>query len=487
MIISVKQGLLQGIKKNDVYSFLGIPYAKPPARWAPPEPIESWQGIFDATKFGSAAIQSIRTAPLKVEESEDCLNLNIWSTTTETTERQPVLVWIHGGGFINWSSSMDEWNGEQLAKNKVVVVSINYRLGPLGFAYHPEAGSNFAVLDWVAALTWVSNNIKQFGGDPDNVTIFGQSAGAVAVRTLLCTPSAYGLFHKAMMLSSGYEDYTHVPSPSFERLEEYSSNFFKTLGTQDLSTLRKLPIQNIQKQLLPFAGVRPSRGQLHTPANLIWCPVQDDKIVGSLDACPKKIPVVFGYTNNEARFFIKPWGLHGQPKLQDVSTLYNATTLSEMAKLLGGTYADKVMQYFGDTPYYDALDDLMTTAIWKEPALKLFHRFASLGMDAYLYCFSRVSPGNQASGELAYHCCDIPYLFGLVAKNDMYDDTDVEVSKAFQYALTTFATSNIPRFADGKPWPRVDRSQPRITVISNVLKDGELAKDSLIQILNPNI
>jgi para-nitrobenzyl esterase len=451
---------------------------------APPEPIESWQGTLDATNFGSAAIQSIRPVPLKVEESEDCLNLNIWSTTTEATERQPVLVWIHGGGFINWSSYMDEWNGEQLAKNKVVVVSINYRLGPLGFAYHPEAGSNFAVLDWVAALTWISKNIKQFGGDPDNVTIFGQSAGAVAVRTLLCTSSPYGLFHKAMMLSSGYEDYTHVRSPSFERLEENSSNFFKT---QDFSALRKLPIQDIQKQLLVFAGVRPSRGQLHTPANLVWCPVQDDKIVGSLDACSKISLFYLDTPIMKPDFSLSLGAFMDSQNCKMFQPLYNATTLSEMAKLLGGTYADKVMQHFGDTPYYDALDALMTTAIWKEPALKSFHRFASLGMDSYLYCFSRVSPGNQASVELAYHCCDIPYLFGLVEKNDMYDDRDVELSKAFQYALTTFATSNIPRFADGKPWPKVDRSQPRITVLSNVLKDEELAKDSLIQILNPNI
>ncbi|KAG2173502.1 hypothetical protein INT44_007093 [Umbelopsis vinacea] len=485
VIRTIEQGLVKGKENDGVHSFLGIPYAKLTARWEPPEAPEAWEGVHDGSKFGNAAIQTVKNVEMEVEECEDCLNLNVWSVDVDAN--QPVMVWIHGGGFINWSSSMDEWNGAELSKNKVVVVSINYRLGPLGFAYHPEAGCNFAVLDWVFALTWVSRNIKQFGGNPDNVTIFGQSAGATAVRTLLCTPSANGLFHKAILLSAGFDDFTHVESPSLDRVKHYSDKFFDHLGTHDLAALRQLPIDDMKNEFKLFSGIRPQIDQLYTPANLIWCPVQDNKIVYSIESCPKHIPVIFGYTDNEARFFIRPHGVYGQPKIEDVSMLYNTKTLSATATLLGGQNASQIVRQLADLTPYEALDQLFTAAIWKEPALKSFYTFASLGIPSYMYCFARVSPASQASGELAYHCCDLPYLFGHVETGEKYDDTDTQLSKAIQYAVVAFTYTGIPRFTNDEPWPKVDCTHPRITMLTDVAEDEKLTISPLIQCINPAI
>ncbi|KAG2171250.1 hypothetical protein INT43_004104 [Umbelopsis isabellina] len=487
VVKKIEQGLVKGKEVDGVYSFFGIPYAKLPARWAPPAAPEPWEGVHDGLRFGNAAIQTVHNVKLKAEESEDCLNLNVWSGDVDVDANLPVMVWIHGGGFINWSSSMDEWNGAELSKNKVVVVSMNYRLGPLGFIYHPEAGCNFAVLDWVASLTWVSRNIKQFGGNPDNVTIFGQSAGATAVRALLCTPSAHGLFHKALLISAGFDNYTHVESPSLDRVKHYSDKFFDHLGTHDLAALQQLPINDMKNDFKLFAGIRPQMDQLYTPANLIWCPVQDNKIVHSIETCPKHIPVIFGYTDNEARFFIRPQGIYGQPKIEDVSKVYNAKTLSATASLLGGQNADQIVRQVANLPPYEALDQLLTNAIWKEPALKSFHTFASLSIPSYMYCFARISPANQTSGELASHCCDLPYLFGHVTTGEKYDDTDVHVSEALRYAVTAFTYTGVPRFTNDEPWSKVDPTHPRITILADTIRDEKLIIDPLTKCINPAI
>jgi para-nitrobenzyl esterase len=201
-----------------------------------------------AKEFGNAALQTVGPGfGLRAEQSEDCLYLNVWSGTLDAAARQPVMVWIHGGGFLNGAASMRDWSGESLAAKGVTVVSLNYRLGAFGFLYHPEGGANFGVLDWVAALEWVAVNIAAFGGDPDNVTIFGQSAGAAAARTLLSVPVARGLFRRAILQSAGFEDYAVVESPSFERVVWHSRAVFDRLGGHDLETLRSAPAEEVRR------------------------------------------------------------------------------------------------------------------------------------------------------------------------------------------------------------------------------------------------
>jgi para-nitrobenzyl esterase len=203
-LATVQQGRLAGANLGGVHTFLGVPYAKPPVgpmRWRAPEPAERWDGVRPVNLFGPIAIQTAGAcfALRETRQSEDCLSLNVWCTSLDCEARRPVMLWIHGGGYLGGAGSEDAYDGASLARLGVTVVTFNYRLGAFGFLAHPDAGANFAVLDVLMVLEWIAQNIGAFGGDPENVTIFGQSAGAGAVRTLLSTRRARGLFHRAIM------------------------------------------------------------------------------------------------------------------------------------------------------------------------------------------------------------------------------------------------------------------------------------------------
>ncbi len=469
-------------------------------------PLISWEGVRDASKFGNAAIQTRYTGfDPGAKQSEDCLYLNVWSPTLELDASLPVMLWIHGGGFLNGAASMKEWLGEDLARRGVTVVSCNYRLGAFGFLAHPHAGANFAVLDWVASLNWVAKNIRTFGGDPDNVTIFGQSAGGAAVRALLSTPSARGLFHRAIIQSAGYEPYAIVPSPSYQRITAYSEQLCDHLGSHDIEVLRQVPAEKVREASLLLSGSFPPPGQVHTPANLVWYPTIDDVVVDdNFSGWPADVPVLFGCTQNEARFFLKPTGLYGQPE-SDPAQIYTHSTLEHMAKALGGEHAGDILAYFASTSLtpYEALIELITTAIWLEPALATFQRFAALGRTSYMYRFTRVSPGARRTGLLAYHSAEIPYLFGtlMAAENDNeidtrmanavgrltagdYNEIDTEVANAVQHAWTQFARTGIPENPDSRPWPSINGSEPRFTVIEDLAQGRLLDISPVTRMIN---
>lgn len=220
-IVQISSGQIEGTTESDfetVAVYRGIPYAKPPIeelRWAPPQPVESWEGVQLATDFSSECMQTAveeglyTTAPAST--SEDCLYLNVWTDSASDDENRPVMVWIHGGAFILGSGSSPGYNGADLASKGAVVVTINYRLGVFGFFAHPALSAesehgvsgNQGIYDQIAALQWVQDNIANFGGDPNNVTIFGESAGSMSVCYLVATPLAKGLFHKAIAQSGG--------------------------------------------------------------------------------------------------------------------------------------------------------------------------------------------------------------------------------------------------------------------------------------------
>ena len=224
--VQTTRGMLQGIPGKDasVTVFRGVPYAAPPIgnlRWRAPQAAHSWAGIRHADRFGNICVQN----PLKPGSfyqvefyespepmSEDCLYLNLWTAASSASEKRPVMVWLHGGGFVEGSGSLPSFNGERLASKGVVLVTINYRLGVFGFLAHPEltaedphhASGNYGMLDQLEALKWVKANIQNFGGDPENVTIFGQSAGASSVLNLCASPLAKGYFRRAIVQSGGF-------------------------------------------------------------------------------------------------------------------------------------------------------------------------------------------------------------------------------------------------------------------------------------------
>jgi len=487
--VHVEQGQLAGEERNGVYSFLGIPYAAPPVgdrRWRPPAAPQAWEGVRDATEFGNAAIQTVNTGMvLGAPESEDCLYLNVWTTNPAPYARQPVMVWLHGGGFLNGSASLPIWPGDQLCRNGVTVVSLNYRLGAFGFLTHPDAGANFGLQDWVAALEWVRKNIRAFGGDPDNVTVFGQSAGAAASRALLSTPSARGLFHKAVIQSAGFEDYAVVGSPSNQRSADASAQLCQRLGSDDIDVLRQAPAEEVRAASFALSGTNPPPGQVHTPANLVWYPVVDGAVmVDDFAGWPDEVPVMLGCTEDEARFFVQPTMLYAHPEVKPEDA-YTPETLAGMAAALGGDRADDILAYFaasGAKPY-EAIAELITAVVWHEPALASLRRFADLGRTSYAYRFARVSPGARQSGLLAKHSAEIPYLFGSMVPAQAYEERDYEVSRQVQHAWTEFARTGTPRSVDGSPWPVYRNQDPKIAWIEDTTETRQLIPSRLMELI----
>lgn len=460
--VRTQGGVLAGTEHDGVHSFLGIPYAAPPVgdrRWRPPAPPTPWDGVREATAFGAAAVQTADTGlDIGAPQSEDCLYLNVWTTAPHAGAKQPVMVWIHGGGFLNGSASMTIWPGDRLCRGGVTVVSLNYRLGAFGYLAHPDAGTNFGVQDWVAALSWVRTNIGAFGGDPDNVTVFGQSAGGAAVRALLSTPSARGLFHRAIIQSAGFEDYAVVGSPSYRRSAAASAALFERLGSTDIEVLRQAPAEAVREASLALAGIDPPPGQVHTPANLVWYPVVDDVVVdGDFTGWPEDVPVMLGCTQDEARMFVQPTMLYAHPEVRPEDA-YTRETLAHMARALGGERRDDILGHFARSGHtaYEAIAELITDAVWHEPATATLERFAATGRTCYSYRFARLSPGARRTGLLAKHSAEVPYLFGSMVPAHAYDEVDAAVAREVQHAWTEFARSGTPRAADGSPWPRYD-------------------------------
>jgi len=475
--VRVAQGVLRGNQRAGVFRFRGMPYAAPPVgelRWAPPAAPASWSGVRDATQFGHAAIQTVDNgAELGAEPNEDCLTVNVWSPTLDAGARLPVMVWIHGGGFLNWSASMKLWHGSELARRGVVLVSFNYRLGAFGFFAHPEAGGNFAVQDWVAALRWVARNVSAFGGDPGNVTVFGQSAGGTAVRTLLGTPSARGLFHRAILQSGGFEPGAGLPDTVREGVGLASGALRERLGGGDLDRLRGLPVEAVRQASRALSGTAAPPGQVHTPLNLVWCPAADGTVVGDDLSCwDADVPVLFGSTEHEARFFIRPTGPLGAAPL-DPAQSYPPETVATMAKVLAGDRAEEILDRLGGGPY-EALAELYTAAVWSEPELASYRRFTDLGRTAFAYRFARVSPGNRRSGLLAHHCAELPYVFGHLDP-EQTDEVDARTANATLHAWTEFARTGVPCDPDGTPWPRTTAQEPRHTVIGDTVRAAALA------------
>ncbi|QXE33257.1 carboxylesterase family protein [Streptomyces sp. GMY02] len=480
--VGLSQGYAEGTRENGISRFLGLPYAAPPVgdrRWQPPGRPEPWEGVRDASRFGPVCPQTRGASfDLRVSaQSEDCLHLNVWTQTLEREARQPVMVWIHGGGFLGGAGSEDAFDGARLAARGVTVVTVNYRLGAFGFAADPAVGSNFGVLDQIAALEWVAQNIDAFGGDPGNVTVFGQSAGAASVRALLSARRARDLFHRAIMQSAGFEPAAGLPTPPGpERTMDATRDLFARLGG-DAGTARKASTEDVLALSVDLAGVRPKPGQVHTPANLVWTPVYDDRDVASGDdfaGWPSQVPVILGCVENEARYFLPP------------SAPFPPAMVENMAAVLGGAHREGVLDLLNTSgaTTYEALDELFTTAIFTEPALATLKRFAALDRPLYYYRFGRVSPGLKASGHLAQHTAEIRYVFGNLEPADAYDDTDAALSADMQNAWVSFARTGVPALPDGSPWPRHHGGDPAMTVITHTLRAEPFTTTKLTDLIH---
>lgn len=266
--ISIKQGVLKGVEKAGYTVFKGVPYAKPPVgglRWRAPQPPEPWAGEYDAAEFKSICWQPgqelgsfyskefYENPDFMPPMDEDCLFLNVWTPAKAADEKLPVAFWIHGGAFMNGFGSELEFDGEAFCRNGVILVTINYRLGAFGFLCHPwlsaedprGSSGNYAILDQIAALQWVRENISAFGGDPDRITVFGQSAGSMSVQTLLSSPLTKGMMQGAVMQSASGYGSSFNRDVTMEEAAQRGRRFVGFCGADSLEALRALPAKDI--------------------------------------------------------------------------------------------------------------------------------------------------------------------------------------------------------------------------------------------------
>ena len=481
LIVESRQGLLEGFAEDGVKKFFGVPFARPPVgplRWRQPVyPAEAWEGVRSAKAFSAAPYQTI-SVPIPLRSngiSEDCLYLNVWTPTIDPAAMQPVLVWFFGGGNLRGAGSLAHVDGTELAKLGAVVVNPNYRVGPLGFLNDEKMGANFAVGDQIAVLNWVHDNIEQLGGDPDRVLIFGNSAGAVSVRSLLDAPAARGLFHRAFMQSAGFDEPANGQGWSFDRSREATRKLWEALGTDDPDILRSLPVDKIGAAAHPLSGIFPAKDHVHTPLNLVWMPTIDGQVVtGDEAGWADGVPLMVGVTENEARWSLSP------------TEGYSDTVLFNMARYFAGDRADEVLAVLSrkDGSVFEKLDQLYTIGVWTEPAYAMMKRYARQGRAMYYVHFARSGPEAVVTNRLAAHGAPVPYLFRTMADDGTYDAVDRRISSEMMHALIEFARTGVPRSTGGVEWPRFDPAQPRETLISETISAATYRVTPLLRALD---
>jgi para-nitrobenzyl esterase len=473
-IVQTNHGPVAGSTTGPVHVFRGIPYARPPVgelRWRPPEEPRPWTAPLDATSFGPVAPQS--PSPLemilgaeKPEQSEACLSLNVWTPGLDGG-RRPVLVWIHGGAFVTGTGSTPWYDGTRLAATgDVVVVSINYRLGALGFLELGELGDeryaasgNCGILDQVAALQWVSANASSFGGDASQVTVFGESAGAMSVGTLLALPAARGLFSRAILQSGAG---AHVAAR--DKAERVTRDLLAELGMTpgDAGSLVDVPVD----RLLAAQGRVVDRGW----PNLAFTPVVDgvsllrpplDELT---DGSSADVEVLIGTNLDEMRLF----GLM-DARLAEID---EATLEHRAGSVFGATAAKAVDVYRRsrpDVPLGDVWTAVLTDQVFRIPAIRLAEAQSIHQPRTYMYLFTWATP--ILGGKLAScHALEIPFVFDNLDKPGAGVFTGdgperQELAGRMSGAWTAFARSGAPDSASLPPWPAYEAGQRSTMVL----------------------
>lgn len=457
-IVQTTHGAVSGVAlPGDITVFRGIRYAKAPTsdlRWKPPVPPSDWKGVQTAAEFGAACMQPLSPsnsiyADDLPQTSEDCLFLNVWKPAHALNA--PVMVWIHGGALRGMSGSQGLDDGSQLARKGMVVVTLNYRLGVFGYlalsqltAESPHHSSgNYGLLDQLAALHWVHNNIQHFGGDATNITVFGESAGALSTIELMASPLARGLFQKAIMQSGYMVSNMELTRSSYGQpsAEAFGEFVVKKVGTTDLAELRLMDAKTLMEKSYA-AGFDPQ-------ANIDgW--VLPEHIVDCFDRGEQaRVPVIVGFNAGEIRslrFFLPPL-----PKTQ---AEYEA-----MVRRVYGDLADKYLELYPGTNIEESALEAARNAFYGWSAVRLARAQTRIGMPAYLYFFDHSYTAEVAEHLEAFHGSELPFEFGDVGSNDKLPKNwpkppdnaqERTLSQAIMNYFTSFARNSHP-IAQGEP------------------------------------
>lgn len=445
-VLKINSGKIQGTIENALHVFRGIPYAAPPVgdlRWQAPQPVPAWEGVRQYTAFGRSCIQPntmtiAGSAP--VPQSEDCLFVNVWSPDVEPGTKLPVMVWIHGGALVVGTSSLPIYDGSALAERGAVVVSVNYRLGPLGFFTHPALDKeypggpvNYGLYDQIVALQWVKDNIAQFGGDPDNVTIFGESAGAQSVLALFASPLAQGLFHKGIAESS-----YSIPSHTRSAAEKVGIAVASAVGLDGAkATLQELRAVPAEK----FAPMNDKATTL-APVFIVGDTAIPQPILNAFqNGTEAAVPLIIGSNSNEATVAIS-FGI-------DPAKLIEKLGIAKVAvkALYPGVSGDETLGRY-------TIRDLIFTSFARRMS-ELHSRTAP----AWQYYFSYVPENLRAADPGVPHGGEIPFVFGTgKAVDPQFSDMDEAMSQAVGDYWFEFAKTGKPA-AEGQPeWQQTSRA-----------------------------
>ena len=450
--VHIAQGDLAGVTAGQVESFKGVPFAAPPVgdlRWRPPAPPPSWSGVKSAGDFGPICMQANRGFFAQMPMSEDCLTLNVWRPAGAAAgARLPVMVWIYGGAFVQGAASLPFYDGARFAEQGVILVSFNYRLGRFGFFAHPalDAGpgpiANYGLMDQIAALKWVQANIAAFGGDPANVTVFGESAGAISVNYLMTSPAARGLFAKAIT-ESGFGRAGPRPLKGEGSSESFGAAFaaahaIKGDDAAAAAGLRALPADALNT---PFGG-------LGDPA--LPNPILDGQII------VESIAQGFG-RGAEAHI----------PYLEGGNS-YEASLVPQVADNPGPVIARagdaaQVEALYGNAPAPEVARELTTDALITEPDRLLARDMTRQGLPVWVYHFSYVATMLRQGSYGAAHGSEIPYVFdNLLDRPISFGGRDFpaatpddhKIAAAMHAYWVAFAKTGDPASAGGPAWPR---------------------------------
>ncbi|HEX3663565.1 MAG TPA: carboxylesterase/lipase family protein [Acidobacteriaceae bacterium] len=464
--IKTDKGKVQGKLSDDgqVRIFLGIPFAAPPVgplRWNPPQPDAKWKGVREATQFGDRCMQPDIFHDMHFRDpgdSEDCLTLNVWTPAKGKHAKLPVMVWIFGGGFVAGGTSEPRQDGTHLAHKGVVVVSMNYRLGLFGFLALPglagespqHATGNYGLMDQTEALQWVKRNISAFGGDPGNVTIFGESAGSFSVSAQMASPLAQGLFVHAIGESGAAFDSRGLSFPPAEEQEKKDAAWsMATFGTSDLASLRGMSAQDLMTKMTAQPPAT------HSPIG----PDVDGYFL------PESVPQIYKEGKQAHVPLLAGWN-RDEPSALEVDYPQPPTmqSLREMAQKTFGPRAEEFLRVYPDNSDAEAVrsainfagDSFIAFSTWEW----LQAQVATGGQPVYRYHFERPSPADKyhPAGSGAFHSDEIEYVFGTLDSRPgaVWQPEDWKLSDLIETCWTNFAKTGDPN-GDGTPkWPQYD-------------------------------